>query len=172
MALCQRLHLQIPVRIETITALLYPGRYSTVCGFASNLGLIWQRNQETSPTAMQAQQATHVRSGPLVAIKAAHTLVWALFAGCIVAIPFASWQGEHRAAAWLMAIVFVEVAVLALNRMRCPLTGWAGRYTDDRRDNFDIYLPLWLARRNKLIFGALYVAGSAFALVRWLRASG
>ena len=122
-------------------------------------------------TAMQTQQTTQIRSGPLIAIKAAHTLVWTFFAGCIVAIPFASWRGEHRVAAWLIAIVFVEVAVLALNRMRCPLTGWAGRYTDDRRDNFDIYLPLWLARHNKLIFGALYVAGAAFALVRWLNAS-
>jgi hypothetical protein len=28
-----------------------------------------------------------------------------------------------------------------------------------RRDNFDIYLPLWLARRNKAIFGALFVLG-------------
>jgi hypothetical protein len=45
----------------------------------------------------------------------------------------------------------------------------ASRYTDERRDNFDIYLPIWLARHNKLIFGALYVAGVAFALVQWLR---
>ena len=50
--------------------------------------------------------------------------------------------------------------------MRGPLTAWAARYTTDRRDNFDIYLPLWLARHNKSIFGALYVAGAVFALVR------
>jgi hypothetical protein len=49
--------------------------------------------------------------------------------------------------------------VLLFNRMRCPLTGVAARYTDDRRDNFDIYLPEWLARHNKTIFGTLYVAG-------------
>ncbi|CAM3609201.1 hypothetical protein [Polaromonas hydrogenivorans] len=121
---------------------------------------------------MQPQRPTEIRSCALTAIKAAHTLVWAFFAGCIIAIPVASWLGEHRAAAWLTAIVFVEVAILGLNKMRCPLTGWAGRYTDDRRDNFDIYLPLWLARHNKTVFGALYVAGAAFALVRWLRASG
>ena len=121
---------------------------------------------------MPSQPSTAIRSNTLTAIKAAHTLVWALFAGCIVAIPVASWHGEHRAAAWLTAIVFVEVAVLALNGMRCPLTAWAARYTIDRRDNFDIYLPLWLARHNQSIFGALYVAGAAFALLRWLRASG
>jgi hypothetical protein len=121
---------------------------------------------------MQPQQANQARNGMLIAIKIAHTLVWGFFAGCIVAIPFASWWGGHRAAAWLTAIVFVEVAVLALNRMRCPLTAWAARHTTDRRDNFDIYLPLWLARHNQSIFGALYIAGAAFALVRWLRVSG
>jgi len=56
-------------------------------------------------------------------------------------------------------VVFVEVLVLVFNRMRCPLTGVAARYTDDRRDNFDIYLPEWVARHNKTIFGTLYVAG-------------
>ena len=71
-------------------------------------------------------------------------------------------------ALWLAAIVAGEVIVLVFNRMRCPLTGVAARYTEDRRDNFDIYLPEWLARHNKLIFGALYVGGLVFALVRWV----
>jgi hypothetical protein len=43
----------------------------------------------------------------------------------------------------------------------------AARYTPDRQDNFDIYLPLWLARHNKLIFGAAYVAGVACTIVLW-----
>jgi hypothetical protein len=59
----------------------------------------------------------------------------------------------------MAGLVFVEVAVLAVNGGRCPLTAVAARYTDDRRDNFDIYLPLWLARYNKLIFGTLFVVG-------------
>jgi len=105
-------------------------------------------------------------------VKSVHTLVWAIFAGCILAIPVASWRGDHHAAAWLSAIVASEVAVLVVNRMRCPLTGLAARYTDDRRDNFDIYLPEWLARHNKSIFGALYVAGVILALVRWIVAPG
>ncbi len=108
----------------------------------------------------------------LVAVKAAHTLVWVFFAACILLIPVASWQDEHRVAAWLAMAVAVEVAVLGFNGWRCPLTSMAARYTDDRRDNFDIYLPLWMARYNKLIFGTLYVAGLAFALVRWFRMPG
>ena len=100
-------------------------------------------------------------------VKTAHTLVWAFFAGCIVAIPIASLLDRHSLAAWLAAAVLVEVAILAFNRMRCPLTAVAGRYTTDRRPNFDIFLPEWLAKHNKVIFGALYVAGVAFALSRW-----
>lgn len=105
-------------------------------------------------------------------MKSVHTIVWAIFAGCILAIPVASWLGAHHVAAWLSAIVAGEVAVLVVNRMRCPLTGLAARYMDDRRDNFDIYLPEWLARHNKSIFGALYVAGVILALVRWIVAPG
>jgi hypothetical protein len=62
----------------------------------------------------------------------------------------------------------VECAVLAVNRGRCPLTDLASRYTEERTDNFDIYLPLWLARRNKAIFGTLFVVGELFVLGLWL----
>ena len=100
-------------------------------------------------------------------VKIVHTLVWALFAGCIVALPIVAWLQDIRAAMILIAIVGFEVLVLLLNRFRCPLTGIAARYTQDRRDNFDIYLPLWMARYNKQIFGSLYVAGIVYTLVQW-----
>lgn len=111
------------------------------------------------------------QSASLKAIKTAHTIVWAFFAGCIVAIPFAAGCGDYRVAAWLAAIVVVEVTVLALNKWRCPLTALAARYTADRRANFDIYLPVWLAEHNKILFGALYLGGAVFTLVHWLRSS-
>ena len=97
-------------------------------------------------------------------IRIVHTVVWALFAGSIVAIPVFAHRGSVEIAWGLIGLVFVEVAVLVANGMRCPLTDVARRYTEDRRDNFDIYLPLWLARYNKLIFGTLYVAGIAYTL--------
>ena len=118
---------------------------------------------------MRERLPKKMTSPALKAIKVAHTIVWAVFAGCILAIPVASWRGEHGVARWLAAVVAGEVAVLVLNKWRCPLTSVAARHTDDRRDNFDIYLPEWLARHNKLIFGALYLAGVAFALARWAR---
>jgi hypothetical protein len=103
----------------------------------------------------------------LRAVKVVHTVVWAFFAGSILAIPILTALARYRAAFVLIGVVFVEVLVLVFNGMRCPLTGVAARYTEDRRDNFDIYLPEWLARHNKLIFGFLYIAGIAFTVAMW-----
>lgn len=100
-------------------------------------------------------------------IKLAHTLVWAVFAGCIVAIPLFALRREFTIAFVLISIVMAEVVVLVVNGMRCPLTGMASRYTDDRRDNFDIYLPLWVARYNKQIFGTLFVLSILYTALLW-----
>ena len=104
----------------------------------------------------------------LRAIKALHTIVWVFFAGAILAIPFATWRHEFTWVAGLIAVIFIEVAILAFNGMRCPLTAVAARYTEDRTANFDIYLPLWLAANNKQVFGTLFVAGLLFALFSWI----
>jgi hypothetical protein len=95
-------------------------------------------------------------------------VAWAFFVTAIIAIPLAAWYERFGLALVCAVIVAVEVLVLAVNGMKCPLTPLAARYTDDRRANFDIYLPLLIARYNKEIFGTLYVAGLAFALVLWL----
>ena len=104
-------------------------------------------------------------------IKLLHTIVWAFFTGCIIAIPILSFRRRCDQAVVLIGIVLIEVLILVANRWRCPLTGVAARYTDERSDNFDIYLPVWLARYNKLIFGLLFLGGAIFTLARcagWL----
>lgn len=103
----------------------------------------------------------------LLAVKVVHTVVWAFFVLCIAAIPVLAWRGEYMAATWFAGIVFVEVLVIALNRWRCPLTPVAARFTEDRRANFDIFLPEWLAQHNKTIFGALYFAGVVYLVLSW-----
>ncbi|HSH14545.1 MAG TPA: hypothetical protein VLD18_00830 [Verrucomicrobiae bacterium] len=91
--------------------------------------------------------------------------------GCIAGIYVFASRGDFAWAFAAIGIVFVETVVLTLNRMTCPLTSLAARYTEDRRPNFDIYLPEWLARHNQLIFGGLYFAGINYVVVLWLRAS-
>jgi hypothetical protein len=107
------------------------------------------------------------RPPTLVRIKRLHTAVWLFFVLCIVGIPVAVARGHLAWAGWLSGLVLLECATLAVNLGRCPLTDVAGRYTDERAENFDIYLPLWVARHNKLIFGALFVAGEMYFLWRW-----
>jgi hypothetical protein len=34
--------------------------------------------------------------------------------------------------------------------------------------SFDIYLPVWLAKYNKIIFGSLFVAEEIFLMARWI----
>jgi hypothetical protein len=114
-------------------------------------------------------QQSHRRISPLTLIKIAHTVVWACFATGIVAIPFA---GINRRFDWvfvLTALVLLECLVILLNRGRCPLTDLAASFTDNRPDNFDIYLPMWLARHNKTIFGSLFVAGEVIVVWCWLK---
>jgi hypothetical protein len=104
----------------------------------------------------------------LRAIKVLHTIVWAFFAGCIIAIPILGFLRRYNLAAMLIGVVLIEVLILVVNRLRCPLTGVAARYTTDRSDNFDIYLPVWVARYNKVIFGLLFLGGTLFTLIRWV----
>lgn len=105
----------------------------------------------------------------LVAIKLLHTAVWALLAGCILALPITGLLHRFHWAIILTVIIVGECALLALNKGQCPLTNLAARFTEDRADNFDIYLPNWVARNNKAIFGTLFLANELIVLWFWLK---
>jgi len=108
---------------------------------------------------------------PLTTIKLIHTVVWVFFVAAIIGVPVSAHLGRYDWAWGLAGIVLIEVLVLVVNRMHCPLTPMAARFTEDRRPNFDIYLPEWLARWNKEIFGPLFALGLLYAAARqwgWL----
>jgi hypothetical protein len=105
----------------------------------------------------------------LTLIKLLHTLIWAVLAASILALPIIAMLRRYRWAALLTAVVVLECGVLALNGGRCPLTNLAAKFTSNRADNFDIYLPIWLARFNKVIFGSLFVVGELIVLASWLK---
>ena len=134
----------------------------------SSGGTLSDARREHAAALMTAPSPPRSPMRALRAVKALHTIVWAFFAGCILAIPVLVWRDNLPGAFLLIAIVLVEVVVLVANRWRCPMTDVAARYTTDRRDNFDIYLPAWLARYNKAIFGSLFLLGLLLALLRWM----
>jgi hypothetical protein len=103
----------------------------------------------------------------LVLIKTVHTLAWAFFVGCIIGVPLSAAADRYDWALGFGIAVAIECVILAFNAMACPLTAVAARYTTDRRPNFDIYLPEWLARWNKHIFGPLFLLGALYGVARW-----
>ena len=96
----------------------------------------------------------------LFSVKLAHTLIWAFFVTVIGYILYCGLANDISQRTWMAAgLVVLEGLVLLVFGGRCPLTLIARNYSDSDRDNFDIFLPNWLARYNKLIFTSLYVVG-------------
>ena len=89
----------------------------------------------------------------LTLIKLVHTLVWLFFNVVIFYLFYAVVTGKIDKWVWIcLSLVALETVILVLFKMMCPLTVMARKYSDSTKDNFDIYLPVWLARYNKLIY--------------------
>ena len=87
-------------------------------------------------------------------------------AGAIVALPALALTDHFGWALAIVVLISGEGVALGLSGGACPLTAIARRYTDDPSPAFDIFLPQWLAKWNKALFGSLFVAGEVLVLVR------
>jgi NhaP-type Na+/H+ or K+/H+ antiporter len=86
-------------------------------------------------------------------IKAVHTLIWLFFNVVIFYMLYASFTGRLDAWLWTgFGLVALEGLTLLVFRWTCPLTLLARKYSNSGNDNFDIYLPNWLARNTKRIY--------------------
>lgn len=93
------------------------------------------------------------KAGKLILVKIIHTLIWLFFSVVIFYMLYAVIINKIDGWLWLgYGLVLLEGLVLLYFKLSCPLTLIARRYSDSDRDNFDIYLPNWLARYNKLIY--------------------
>lgn len=103
----------------------------------------------------------------LLLIKSVHTVIWAIFVAMIFYVLYSGIYGQITWMTWVsMAMVVGEGLVLLLFGMSCPLTVLARKYSDSERDNFDIYLPNWLARHNKVIFTTVFLVGLILIIIR------
>lgn len=96
----------------------------------------------------------------LFLVKLLHTAIWAFFVTVIGYVVYCGIADDVTRYTGIAAgLVVLEGLVLLVFGGRCPLTLVARNYSDSDRDNFDIFLPNWLARYNKLIFTSLYIIG-------------
>jgi hypothetical protein len=103
----------------------------------------------------------------LQVIRFVHTLIWAFFVTVIFYILYSGIMNKVNVLTWVaVGLILAEGVVLTIFKMFCPLTIWARKYSDSQKDNFDIYLPQWLARHNKLIFTSIFIIGVLLVLYR------
>lgn len=94
----------------------------------------------------------------LILIKLLHTLVWIFFNVVLAYLYYAVFTGQIGIYFWLGIGAFaLEFVILLVYGWNCPLTFWARNYSDSQKDNFDIYLPNWLARNTKIIYTTLLI---------------
>lgn len=103
----------------------------------------------------------------LLAIKLIHTMIWAFFVFVIFYILYSGITDRVTTFTWIgIGLIIGEGFVLLVFKMFCPLTLLARKYSDSQKENFDIFLPNWLAKHNKLIFTSIFIVGLLLVVAR------
>jgi len=110
------------------------------------------------------------QTNKLLGIKLIHTIIWALLVFVICYILYSGITNSVTTFTWIgIGLVIGEGIVLLVFKMNCPLTLIARKYTDSQKDNFDIFLPNWLAKYNKLIFTSIFIIGLLLVVLRLIQ---
>ena len=92
----------------------------------------------------------------LVLIKIVHTLVWVFFNLVLAYLYYAVITDHIGTWVWVgLGCFLLEAIILLCFKFICPLTIIARKYSDSGKDNFDIFLPNWLAKYTKIIYTGL-----------------
>jgi hypothetical protein len=92
----------------------------------------------------------------LTLIKLIHTVIWLFYNYVIFYLLYAVLVNKIDKWIWIcLSLVFLEGIVLLIFKRNCPITLVARKYSCSTKENFDIYLPNWLAKYNKAIYTAI-----------------
>ncbi len=108
----------------------------------------------------------------LLLVKIVHTIVWLFFNLVLLYLFYAVITDRIDLWVWICVGLFaLEGLILLLFKNMCPLTVIARKFSDSKKDNFDIFLPNWLARHNKLIYSVLLGICIALLIYRLVAAA-
>lgn len=100
-------------------------------------------------------------------VKILHTVIWLFFNVVIFYMLYAVVINKIDAWLWVCyGLILLEGLTLLACKMYCPLTLWARKYSDSTKENFDIYLPEWLAKYNKIIYTGIVGVIAILTIVR------
>lgn len=94
----------------------------------------------------------------LIFIKSFHTIIWIFFNVVLFYMTYEVLANKIDLFFWIgTGLIIIEFLVLLFFKMICPMTILARKYSDSTRENFDIYLPNWLAKYNKQIYTIFFM---------------
>ena len=92
----------------------------------------------------------------LTIIRVVHTMIWIFFNIVIFYLGYAVLTNTIDKWVWIcLGLILLEGLILLVFKNVCPVTMVARKYSVSTKDNFDIYLPNWLARYNKEIYSVI-----------------
>lgn len=98
-----------------------------------------------------------MKNRQLFIIKSIHTVIWLFFNVVIFYLLYAVIIDKIDKWVWIcIGLVLLEGLVLLVFKWFCPLTVIARKYSNSTKNNFDIFLPNWLAKHNKLIYTSIF----------------
>jgi len=105
----------------------------------------------------------------LTFLKLLHTLVWVFYNIVIFYFLYAVIMNRIDRWVWIcLGLIVLEGLILLAFKSLCPITVVARRYSDSDKANFDIYLPNWLAKYNKVIYTTIVLIGVVILFYRLL----
>ncbi len=94
----------------------------------------------------------------LLTAKVIHTIIWLLFNVVLFYMAYEVINNEIDRFIWFgIGFIVIEGIVLLIFKWQCPFTIIARKYSTSTKENFDIYLPNWLAKYNKPIYITIFV---------------
>ena len=109
----------------------------------------------------------------LLKVKIIHTMIWIFFNTVIFYMLYAVLANKLDKWLWTgYALILMEIITLLIFKFSCPLTIIARKYSNSKKANFDIFLPNWLAKYNRVIYGSVLLVVIITTLIRILQNRG
>lgn len=103
----------------------------------------------------------------LILIKFIHTCIWIFFNIVIFYLIYAVTTDKIDKWVWIcIGLIAMEGVILLVFKNICPVTLIARKYSASEKDNFDIFLPNWLAKYNKQIYSVIVMIALVILVYR------
>ena len=100
-------------------------------------------------------------------IKAIHTIIWVFFNVVIFYLLYAVVVDKIDKWVWIcLGLILLEGIILIVFKKMCPITLIERKFSNSQQDNFDIYLPNWLAKYNKEIYSIIVLIAIVILIYR------